>query len=92
MQEPPLYFPMRRLSAEQFRSVALQAEASVPLLTTPLNDLPRIEVSYSLSKTLVSIFLPPSCCSAVLPVPSVCEVLTTPDLHSLDRAVSIGWI
>jgi hypothetical protein len=61
MDEPPLYFPMRRLSASQFSAITQLAEESTPLLTTPLDQLPRVEVSQSVSwRTHLPVAQPPS--------------------------------
>lgn len=43
---PPLYFPMRRLSAAQLAAVNEEAEQATPLLETALADLPHLDVGF----------------------------------------------
>ena len=45
VHDPPLYFPMRRLSAEDFAENERLAAESESLLNKPLQDLPSVEVS-----------------------------------------------
>jgi hypothetical protein len=46
VHDPPLYFPMRRLPAEQFAATQEAAQESTPLLDTPLTRLPRLDVGF----------------------------------------------
>lgn len=47
VSEAPLYFPLHRLTAEEFNTAEEAALAATPLLTTPLDQLPRLEVCLS---------------------------------------------
>lgn len=43
---PPLYFPMRRLPADQFAAISQAAEQGTLLLNMSLGDLPHLDVGF----------------------------------------------